>query len=428
MNARHMVLLCCALLFLPVSFAAGEDSGSPLNTSDAAEQLPRAGTALPFPAPVPKTGQTTSYGYYDDGVTQIGVAWPNPRFTNNNDGTVTDNLTGLVWLRNANCFGTKNWADALAAVNGLSSGSCGLSDISHAGDWRMPNINELSSLVDPGQYNPALPSGHPFLGVQTYVGGAVYYHSSTTTAIDTTGNWGVNFQNGLTTGCGKGSIYVWPVKDTWSFFSKTFPAPVAKTGQSVSYGPHDDGDLQKGVAWPNPRFTDNYNGTVTDNLTGLIWLKNANCYGLQSWALNLVSVHGLSKGICGLTDGSNVGDWRIPNINEIRSLQDAAHFGPALPAGHPFTNLASGLGAEYCSSDTYTSSTGYIMSYFMNYGSLMNWNDKTGGYYVWPVRSGQGGSSAKTTYDFVWSGPGGSAGIWTLDSSNNVSAYKQYGP
>jgi hypothetical protein len=32
-----------------------------------------------------------------------------------------------------------------------------------------------------------------------------------------------------------------------------------------------------GVAWPNPRFTDNSDGTVTDNLTGLIWLKNANC-------------------------------------------------------------------------------------------------------------------------------------------------------
>ena len=30
---------------------------------------------------------------------------PSPRFTDNNDGTVTDNLTGLVWLKNANLFG-----------------------------------------------------------------------------------------------------------------------------------------------------------------------------------------------------------------------------------------------------------------------------------------------------------------------------------
>ena len=57
------------------------------------------------------------------------------------------------------------------------------------------------------------------------------------------------------------------------------PAPVPKTGQTVSYATGDDGDLQKGVAWPDPRFTDNSDGTVTDNLTGLIWLKNANCFG-----------------------------------------------------------------------------------------------------------------------------------------------------
>lgn len=55
-------------------------------------------------------------------------------------------------------------------------------------------------------------------------------------------------------------------------------AGVSKTGQTTSYGTRDDGALQKGVAWPNPRFTDNANGTVTDNLTGLIWLKNANCF------------------------------------------------------------------------------------------------------------------------------------------------------
>src|SRR5215831_10404550 len=54
-------------------------------------------------------------------------------------------------------------------------------------------------------------------------------------------------------------------------------APVPRTGQTTSYAAGDDGALQKGVAWPTPRFTDNNNGTITDNLTGLIWLKNANC-------------------------------------------------------------------------------------------------------------------------------------------------------
>jgi hypothetical protein len=46
------------------------------------------------------------------------------------------------------------------------------------------------------------------------------------------------------------------------------PALVFKTGQTTSYRSGDDGDLEKGVTWPNPRFTDNSDGTVTDNLTG----------------------------------------------------------------------------------------------------------------------------------------------------------------
>ena len=58
-------------------------------------------------------------------------------------------------------------------------------------------------------------------------------------------------------------------------------ALVEKTGQITSYSNTggEDGDLKKGVKWPNPRFKDNGNGAVTDNLTKLIWLKNANAFG-----------------------------------------------------------------------------------------------------------------------------------------------------
>jgi hypothetical protein len=92
-----------------------------------------------YPAPVEKTGQTTSYATGDDGDLERGVAWPNPRFTNNGDGTVTDNLTGLIWLQDANCFGLKNWDNTLSACNGLANGQCGLTDGSNAGDWKLPN-------------------------------------------------------------------------------------------------------------------------------------------------------------------------------------------------------------------------------------------------------------------------------------------------
>ena len=118
------------------------------------------------------------------------------------------------------------------------------------------------------------------------------------------------------------------------------PAPLAKTGQTVSIAAGDDGALQKGVAWPNPRFTDNANGTVTDNLTGLIWLKDANCLrGIRGWFAALSDANNVANGVCGLSDGSRAGDWRLPNRNELTSLLDLNKRNPALPSGHPFTDF-----------------------------------------------------------------------------------------
>jgi hypothetical protein len=144
------------------------------------------------PAPVAKTGQTTSFASGDDGDLQEGVASPSPRFTNNGDGTVTDNLTGLIWLQNANCFGAQNWAAALTAANGLANGQCGLSDGSAAGDWRLPNLRELQSLVDYENFTPALPAGHPFTNFQAFI-----YWSSTSFATFPASAWDVFFGNGV---------------------------------------------------------------------------------------------------------------------------------------------------------------------------------------------------------------------------------------
>jgi hypothetical protein len=137
------------------------------------------------------------------------------RFTDNSDGIVTDNLTGLIWLKQANHKHTSGetglvyWQDALDFCNTLQSGQCGLTDGSSSGDWRLPNINELHSLVDAGESNPALPSGHPFTNVMTY-----YYWSSTTDESSTYGAWVTYMWDGHVSKYDKDyfSLYVWPVR------------------------------------------------------------------------------------------------------------------------------------------------------------------------------------------------------------------------
>jgi len=166
---------------------------------------------------LPRTGQTTCYdtlgaeiscsGTGQDGDIQAGATWPTPRFTDNGNGTVSDNLTGLIWLKNASCLGTQWWTYALAVANTLASGgACDLTDGSVAGDWRLPNIIELESLLDEGNFSPPLTSGHPFVAVQ-----ANYYWSSSSRANSA---WILSMSDGTRTFNPKTkSFYVWPVRD-----------------------------------------------------------------------------------------------------------------------------------------------------------------------------------------------------------------------
>jgi hypothetical protein len=164
---------------------------------------------ISFPSPVPKTGQTTQYGAGDDGDLQAGVAWPNPRFTDNGDGTVTDNLTGLVWLKDAKRFEREGWYTALNDCNSLADDGTSLTDGSQVGDWRLPNVRELQSLIDYGRYSPALPQGHPFTNVQSE-----YYWTSNTSLDGHYGGWYVDLQSGhVNFGYDKDDLHeVWPVR------------------------------------------------------------------------------------------------------------------------------------------------------------------------------------------------------------------------
>jgi hypothetical protein len=172
------------------------------------------------------------------------------------------------------------------------------------------------------------------------------------------------------------------------------PAPVPKTGQTTAYAAGDDGDLEKGVSWPNPRFTDNGDGTVTDNLTGLIWLKNANCFGYRTWFQALSDGNGLANGSCGLTDGSTAGNWRLPNRNELNSLINCNRMLPALSdtqgtgwwsEGDPFSNVD--WSGTYWTSTNYTDNPDNAWKIEMNYGHVGE-KLKISSAVVWPVRGG----------------------------------------
>lgn len=179
----------------------------------------QATAAVPGSAPVEDTGQQGCWdaggstipcsGTGQDGELQAGVDWPAPRFTDNGDGTVTDNLTNLVWLQHANCGGTKTWEQALSDASALANGQCGLTDGSVATDWRLSNVKELLSLLDYGETGPALPSGHPFTAVVS-----AHYWSSTTNVADLSKAWAVDLGFGDVTRNGNkaGTAPSWPVR------------------------------------------------------------------------------------------------------------------------------------------------------------------------------------------------------------------------
>jgi hypothetical protein len=160
-----------------------------------------------YDAAVPKTWQTTSDADYDDGYYQKGVPWPNPRFANNGNGTVTDNLTGLIWTKSSSCSYQTTWDDALSDCNGLGHGQCGLTDGSIGGDWRLANINELFSLVDQGQSSPALPPSHPFTDV------ILNKYLSSTAVNYNNDAWGIHMGTGEVETLNKGvNHYFWCVR------------------------------------------------------------------------------------------------------------------------------------------------------------------------------------------------------------------------
>ena len=149
---------------------------------------------------IPRTGQTNSVQAGDDGSYQRGAEWPSSRFSIQSDtNCVMDNLTGLVWARNAN-LAALPWSDAISFCENLTYGGCN--------DWRLPNRSELDSLVDAGRTRPALPAGHPFEDVQNDI-----YWTSTTYVMNTDYAWTMHAYYGdLSRSSKTWGCQVWPVR------------------------------------------------------------------------------------------------------------------------------------------------------------------------------------------------------------------------
>ncbi len=191
-------------------------------------------TGNTYEAGVPKTGQTNCWdsngtpvpcsGTGQDGEYQMGVELPTPRFVDNGDGTVTDNLTGLTWLKDAACMGQMHWGDdaneTFDMINRLNGGedfSCNDYMPSTFDDWRLPNVREMYSLIHYGFYDPAVSNtsgtgkwseGDPFTGV-----GSHKYWTSTTRVGYTHHVWIVYLYIGDVEDADKFyTYYMWPVR------------------------------------------------------------------------------------------------------------------------------------------------------------------------------------------------------------------------
>jgi len=167
-----------------------------------------------------------------------------------------------------------------------------------------------------------------------------------------------------------------------------------KTGEAAAFGPGSDGDLQKGAA---RSYTDNGDGTITDNSTGLMWEKKTQDGSIHTF-WNTYSWSGASFGTTNIMDGSitstflaqlNGGgfaghtDWRIPNRFELESLLNLQRLNPAVDSAFDTNCVASctvttcsctqtAAGAAYWSSTTLGSGP-FIAAWAVDfsYGSLV---------------------------------------------------------
>jgi len=161
----------------------------------------------------------------------------------------------------------------------------------------------------------------------------------------------------------------------------------AKSGQKTKYRTGDDGDLQKGYPRSGPRFKDNGDGTITDNATGLMWVKEPGACGGAFGSPGSPSQMTWNNAIdnCLALDYAGHNDWRLPNIKELASIIDYEVWLPSIDSVFfPYTQ-----NWYYWSSTTYFPASASAWAIYFMDGSIDYYNTKTiDTFFVRPVRLG----------------------------------------
>ena len=247
---------------------------------------------------------------------------------------VRDNVTGMIWeVKTAdNKDSTYTWGNRtslVTAANAENSGSglCGITN------WRVPSVNELLSIVNYNNYSPSIDSDY---FPNTY--GGVFWSEQEVVINNATNAWLVDFNDGSN------------IASTAKSNSRRVRLVSADTA-AVSY-------------------TNNNNGTITDNTTGLMWKA---CDQEQVWNDGdpdscTVGTDGTYTWTVALTEAQNhtfagYDDWRLPNIKELTSIADYTKANPSINPAFPNANTAN-----------FWSSTLYADSRFFNASLLVNFS------------------------------------------------------
>jgi len=186
--------------------------------------------------------------------------------------------------------------------------------------------------------------------------------------------------------------------DEWTFdlvldFSSDYNT-ISVSGNATSDDPEDCTGIITGDAVKINRFTDMGNGTVRDNRSNLLWLKEGNAFGPMWCSSALAAANSLESGEHGLTDGSSQGDWRLPTKSEWEEFFDNNYSYPAISNAAGDGRWSQGDAFNFSSNSTafFWSQTAYDSNMHVAYldkGRMVLYPCHNHGIWVWPVRTDQ---------------------------------------